>query len=149
MDIGIIGSGQIGSILARRSDTKFGSPTRAGQNRSPRWPPRPALPRRESSTQRARRGDRQLSAEGRRRTAARPLDGSTAVVVDTGNYYAAHDGRIDAIENDLATASGLRRCSARPVVKAFNNIVAASLDSRGSPGGAPGGVYLAVAGDDP
>ena len=53
--------------------------------------------------------------------------------MDTGNYYAAHDGRIDAIENGVATASGLRKCSARPVVKAFNNIVAATLDSRGAP----------------
>jgi predicted dinucleotide-binding enzyme len=37
----------------------------------------------------------------------------------------------------------------RPVVKAFNNILAASLDSRGTPEGTPGRVCLSVAGDEP
>lgn len=37
----------------------------------------------------------------------------------------------------------------RPVVEALNNILAASLDSRGTPEGTPGRVCLSVAGDEP
>jgi len=36
----------------------------------------------------------------------------------------------------------------RPVVKAFNNILAASLAKRGVPRGSPGRIALSVAGDD-
>ena len=37
----------------------------------------------------------------------------------------------------------------RPVVKAFNNIAANSLATRGVPAGTPGRICLSVAGDDP
>ena len=36
----------------------------------------------------------------------------------------------------------------RPVIKAFNNIVANSLATRGVPAGTPGRICLSVAGDD-
>jgi 8-hydroxy-5-deazaflavin:NADPH oxidoreductase len=75
--------------------------------------------------------------------------GSTAVVVDTGNYYPARDGRIDAIDEGLTDSGWVAQVLGRPVVKAFNNIVAASLDSRGRPEGTPGRVCLSVAGDEP
>jgi hypothetical protein len=75
--------------------------------------------------------------------------GTTAVVVDTGNYYPARDGRIDAIDEGLADSEWVGQILGRPVVKAFNNILATSLDSRGTPEGTPGRVCLSVAGDEP
>jgi hypothetical protein len=75
--------------------------------------------------------------------------GSTAVVVDTGNYYPACDGRIDAIDTGLTDSEWVAQVLGRPVVKAFNNILAASLDSRGTPEGAPGAVRAAADCDHP
>jgi predicted dinucleotide-binding enzyme len=77
------------------------------------------------------------------------LAGSSAVVVDTGNYYPSRDGRIAEIEDGLAESAWVARVLAVPVVKAFNNIVAPSLATRGVPAGTPGRVALSVAGDDP
>ena len=74
--------------------------------------------------------------------------GSTAVVVDTGNYYPSRDGRIDAIDAGLSDSEWVAQVLGRPVVKAFNNILAASLESRGMPDGTPGRVCLSVAGDE-
>ena len=36
------------------------------------------------------------------------LEGSIAIVVDTGNYYPARDGRIDAIDEASRTANRMR-----------------------------------------
>ena len=77
------------------------------------------------------------------------LAASSAVVVDTGNYYPSRDGRIAEIEDGLAESAWVARVLGVPVVKAFNNIVAPSLATRGVPAGTPGRVCLSVAGDDP
>ena len=69
--------------------------------------------------------------------------------MDTGNYYPARDGRIDAIEGGLTDSEWVAKTIGRPVVKAFNNILAASLDSRGATEVTPGRVCLSVAGDEP
>ena len=77
------------------------------------------------------------------------LAASSAVVVDTGNYYPSRDGRIADIEDGLAESVWVSRVLGVPVVKAFNNIVAPSLAMRGVAAGTPGRVALSVAGDDP
>ena len=64
--------------------------------------------------------------------------GSTAVVVDTGNYYPARDGRIEAIDAGLTGNEWVAHVLGRPVVKAFNNIVAESLSAREKPRGTRG-----------
>jgi predicted dinucleotide-binding enzyme len=70
-------------------------------------------------------------------------------VVDTGNYYPQQrDGRIDAIENGMIESRWVSEQLGRPVVKAFNNIYAAHLLSKGQPKGTPGRIALPVAGDD-
>jgi predicted dinucleotide-binding enzyme len=74
---------------------------------------------------------------------------SSAVVVDTGNYYPSRDGRIAGIEDGSTESEWVARVLGRPVVKAFNNIQASSLAARGVPAGSPGRVCLSVAGDDP
>jgi hypothetical protein len=77
------------------------------------------------------------------------LAASSAIVVDTGNYYPSRDGRLAEIEDGLAESAWVARVLGVPVVKAFNNIVAPSLATRGVPAGTPGRVCLSVAGDDP
>jgi predicted dinucleotide-binding enzyme len=71
------------------------------------------------------------------------------IVVDTGNYYPRQrDGRIDGIESGIPESQWVAQQLGRPVVKAFNNIYAASLMSRGKPKGTKGRIALPVAGDD-
>lgn len=70
-------------------------------------------------------------------------------VVDTSNYYPGlRDSQIaelDAGEVESVWVSGL---FGRPVIKAFNNILAHSLAELGQPEGADGRLAVAVAGDD-
>ena len=79
------------------------------------------------------------------------LDGAAAAapIVDTGNYYPARDGRIEAIESGVAESRWVSEQLGRPVVKAFNNIRAQHLLELGKPAGSPGRIALPVAGDDP
>lgn len=72
------------------------------------------------------------------------------VVIDTGNYYPGlRDGRISAIDDGLCDSEWVARELGRPVVKAFNNIYALSLEQKGKPKGASGRVALCAAGDPP
>jgi 8-hydroxy-5-deazaflavin:NADPH oxidoreductase len=154
MDIGIIGSGQIGSILARRL-AALGHQIRIANSRGPES--LAALAAETGATastveQAASARDVVIVTIPQKAVPELPrglFAGSTAVVVDTGNYYPARDGRIDAIESGLTDSEWVAQVLGRPVVKAFNNIVAASLDSRGTPEGASGRVCLSVAGDEP
>ncbi|RYG43814.1 NADP oxidoreductase, partial [bacterium] len=73
---------------------------------------------------------------------------TSAIVVDTGNYYPARDGSIPEIEGGLTDSEWVAEVIGHPVVKAFNNIFAASLATGGLPAGTPGRICLSVAGDD-
>ena len=73
----------------------------------------------------------------------------STVVVDTGNYYPQRDGRIDAIEAGTPESRWVSEQLGRPVVKAFNNIVARHLLENGRPAGDAHRIALPVAGDDP
>ncbi len=77
-----------------------------------------------------------------------PLAGK--VVIDTNNYYPARDGQIAELDDESTTTSELlqRHLPASRVVKAFNHIYAAELTSDGQPAGTPGRRALAVIGDD-
>jgi predicted dinucleotide-binding enzyme len=70
------------------------------------------------------------------------------IVVDTGNYYPeVRDVPINAIEGGLMETEWVSQRLAIPIIKAFNNITAWSLATRGLPQGTPGRVCLSVAGD--
>src|SRR5436190_17911617 len=75
------------------------------------------------------------------------LPGSV-IVIDTGNYHPElRDGRIDAIDRGMPDSLWVAQQIGRPVVKAFNHIVAKSLLTKGAPKGTPGRIALSVAGE--
>src|SRR5215212_7216989 len=153
MDIGIIGSGNIGGTLARHL-TALGHQVSIANSRGPAS--LAALAAETGATaatveQAAHAHDVVIIAVPEKAVPHLPRDilaATLAVVVDTGNYYPSRDGRIAEIEGGLAESEWVARVLGRPVVKAFNNIVADSLATRGLPAGAPGRICLSVAGDE-
>ena len=72
------------------------------------------------------------------------------VVIDIGNYHPElRDGRIDAIDRGMPDSQWVAQQIGRPVIKAFNNILATSLLEKGVPNGTKGRIALSVAGDSP
>lgn len=71
-------------------------------------------------------------------------------VVDTGNYYPGlRDPQIPEIDGGQVEGIWVAEQIGRPVIKAFNNILAYSLAELGKPKGAADRLAVAVAGDDP
>ena len=77
-----------------------------------------------------------------------PLRGK--VVVDTNNYYPQRDGQIAELDDESTTVSELLQAHLPEsrVVKAFNNINYAMLRDLARPAGDPERSVLAIAGDD-
>ena len=77
-----------------------------------------------------------------------PLAGK--VVIDTNNYYPARDGQIAELDDESTTTAEVlqRHLPTSKVVKAFNHLYAADLTTDGQPAGTPGRRALAVVGDD-
>ncbi|MGG7648441.1 hypothetical protein SAMN04490185_3251 [Pseudomonas frederiksbergensis] len=74
---------------------------------------------------------------------------SSVPVIDTSNYYPGlRDERIAALENGQTESVWVSEQLGRPVIKAFNNILAYSLENLGKPKGAENRLGVAVAGDD-
>jgi 8-hydroxy-5-deazaflavin:NADPH oxidoreductase len=70
------------------------------------------------------------------------------VVIDIGNYHPElRDGRIDAIDRGMLDSQWVAQQIGRPVIKAFNGILAESLLEKGVPRGTKGRIALSVAGD--
>ena len=153
MDIGIIGSGNIGSTLARHL-TGVGHRVSIANSRGPA-----SLAEIAAETgaiaatveQAARAQDVVIVSIPEAAVSQLPrglLATTSAVVVDTGNYYPSRDGRIAEIDGGLTDSEWVARVLGCPVVKAFNNIIADSLATRGVPAGSAGRICLSVAGDD-
>ena len=71
-------------------------------------------------------------------------------VIDTGNYYPGmRDPNIPEIDAGMAESVWVTKQLGRPVIKAFNNILAADPRRLRCPEGAPDRQAIAVAGDDP
>lgn len=77
-----------------------------------------------------------------------PLRGK--VVIDTNNYYHERDGHIPELDEESTTVSELlqQHLPESTVVKAFNNINFAHIPELARPAGAPDRTALPVAGDD-
>jgi 8-hydroxy-5-deazaflavin:NADPH oxidoreductase len=72
----------------------------------------------------------------------------SVVVIDIGNYFPElRDGRIDAIDRGMCDSQWVAQQIGRPVIKAFNNILAKSLLEKAVPRGTKGRIALSVAGD--
>ncbi len=156
MKIGIIGAGMIGGTLARRL-TALGHEVAIANSRGPETLRDLAAEtgaRAVTAAEAARSGDLVVVTIPEKAVphlpkglfAGVPQD---VVVVDTGNYYPARDGRIDAIENGQTESAWVAEQLGRPVVKAFNNIGSQSLLENGRPKGEVGRIALPVAADQP
>jgi predicted dinucleotide-binding enzyme len=75
---------------------------------------------------------------------------ASVVVIDPGNYHPElRDGRIAAIDQGMPDSRWVAQQIGRPVIKAFNNILATSLLEKGTPRGTKGRIALSVAGEPP
>lgn len=76
-----------------------------------------------------------------------PLAGK--IVLETNNYYPVRDGRIEAIDEERATTTGLlqEHLPTSRVVKTFNHINWKHLPVQGLPAGEPNRRALAIASD--
>lgn len=155
-DIGIIGSGSIGTAVATRL-TALGHRVRMANSRGPgslndKAATLGIIPATIEEAAQAR--DFVLIAIPEHAIAALPdgLFGASpadAVVLDAGNYYPSRDGAIDAIETGQLDSEWVASRIGRPVLKMFNTIHAARIVDGGKPAGTPGRICLPVAGDDP
>lgn len=73
---------------------------------------------------------------------------ATTIIADTSNYFPHRDGSIEAIDAGQIESLWVCEQLGRPVVKAWNTILAGSLALSGQPKGTAGRIALAVAGDD-
>ena len=156
MNIGIIGSGNIGAALTRRL-RDVGHEVAVANATGPLSLAKLAS---ETGAQAAsvndvaRQKDIVIIAIPMKEVGKLPassLDGAAAdlIVVDTSNYYPRQrDGRIDALELGQTESVWVEQQLGRPVVKAFNMVVAPHLLDRGKPEGTAGRIAMAVAGDD-
>ncbi len=70
------------------------------------------------------------------------------IVVDTCNYYPVRDGAIEELNKGKVESEWVSEQIGRPVIKAFNNLLAYTLEHNGKAAGAIDRIALAVAGDD-
>ena len=71
------------------------------------------------------------------------------IIVDTSNYYPFRDDEIEEIENGMVESVWVSNQLGRPVIKAFNNLLAYTLENEVTSEDSSGRIAMAVAGDDP
>jgi predicted dinucleotide-binding enzyme len=154
--IGFIGSGKIGSQLARQA-VKAGYDVVLSNSRGPETL-EPLV---------AELGSKARAATGAEAAAAGDVVVVTLpfhaidtlpvaelagkVVLDTNNYYFEREGHIAELDSGETTSSAILQAQlpASHVVKAFNHIFSAAITTDASAAGTPGRRALAVFGDDP
>lgn len=152
MKVGIIGSGNIGSALAKHL-TNLGHQVMIANSRGPETlrdvaAETGATP--VKAEEAAAAEDIVIVTVPEKAVPNLPisvLSKSKAVIIDTGNYYPSRDGENAALK-EMADSEWVANVIGHPVIKAFNNIIAPSLVSKAVPAGAPDRVALSVAGDD-
>jgi predicted dinucleotide-binding enzyme len=153
--IGLIGSGNIGSTVARLA-VDAGHDVVLSNSRGPetltdlvdRLGPHA---RAATAAEAAAAGDIvvvTVPLKAYREVPVEPLRGK--VVIDTNNYYPERDGHIAELDDESTTTSELLQAHLPEsrVVKAFNNIYVSHLGSLQRPAGHPERSVLAIAGDD-
>lgn len=72
-----------------------------------------------------------------------------AIIVDTGNYYPEmRDEEIDGLKDGEVESVWVSKQIKKPVIKAFNTLLAYSLTELGRPKGERGRLAMQIAGDD-
>jgi predicted dinucleotide-binding enzyme len=155
MRIGIIGTGNMGGILARHL-TKLGHHVSIANSRGPQSLTALAAEvgaKPLSVFDAANAEDIVILAIPTKAVSELPRGlfsnvSNSVVVVDIGNYFPElRDGHIDAIDRGMPDSRWVAHQIGRPVIKAFNNILAKSLLEKGVPRGTRGRIALSVAGD--
>jgi predicted dinucleotide-binding enzyme len=151
--VGLIGSGQIGSVIARLA-IEAGHQVMLSNSRGPETLADTAAelgPRASAATSgEAAAGDIvvvTVPVKAFPSLPAAPLAGKT--VIDTCNYGPERDGHIPELDSKSLTSGELllRYIPGAMLVKAFNNIFYKHLMSLARPGGAADRSYLPIAGD--
>jgi len=153
--IGILGSGHVGSNLARAAiahgydvvlSNSQGPETIVGLAGELGPKARAATPAEAAAAADFAIVAIPLPAIGR--VPVEPLAGK--VVIATINYFPQRDGHVPAIDDGITTAPGLLQAHlpASRVVRAFSMINAAEMSGDGHPAGDPKRRALALAGDD-
>ncbi|WP_404332042.1 NADPH-dependent F420 reductase [Mesobacillus maritimus] len=75
--------------------------------------------------------------------------GEEVIIVDTSNYYPFRDGKIEEIENGMVESVWVSTQLGRPIIKAFNNLLAYTLEHKGKSEDSGGRISMAVAGNNP
>jgi predicted dinucleotide-binding enzyme len=153
--LGLIGSGNIGSTLARLA-VAAGHDVVLSNSRGPETLADLVAelgPRARAATaaEAAAAGDIvvvTVPLKAYRDVPVEPLRGK--VVIDTNNYYPQRDGHIAELDDESTTSSELLQAHLpeASVVKAFNNIYFGHLGALARPAGSPERSVLAIAGDD-
>jgi 8-hydroxy-5-deazaflavin:NADPH oxidoreductase len=154
--LGIIGSGNIGSALARLA-VGAGTEVVVSNSRGPQTLTDLVT---ELGPLATAGTVEQAAAAGDLVVLSVPLTAATALppallrgrtVLDTGNYYPFRDGRIAELDAEEVTTGELvqRHLEGARLVKAFSNILAHHIPQLARPAGAPDRTALPVAGDDP
>ncbi|WP_341539085.1 NADPH-dependent F420 reductase [Agromyces fucosus] len=153
-DIGIIGAGNIGGALARKL-VELGHRVTIANSRGPETLAELVAelgPNASAGTaaEAAEAGEFVIVTvplKAYRDIPVAPLAGK--IVIDTNNYYWERDGRIAELDSGEATVSGLLQAHLpeSKVAKGFNNILAASILTDGTPAGTPGRRALSTASD--
>jgi len=153
--IGFIGSGNIGSTVARLA-IAAGHDVVLSNSRGPET--LVDVVQRLGDHARAATAD-EAAAEGDLIVVSVPLSAvedlpveplAGKVVMDTVNYYPQRDGHVAELDDESTTTSELvaRRLRGARVVKVFSNIAAPALDALARPAGAADRTALPVAGAD-
>ncbi|PQP88576.1 NADPH-dependent F420 reductase [Paenibacillus sp. AR247] len=74
--------------------------------------------------------------------------GEDVVILDTSNYYPYRDNKIHEIEKGMVESVWVSNQLGRPITKAFNNLLAYTLEHKGTPEGTRGRIAIAIAGDN-
>ncbi|HSU02023.1 MAG TPA: NAD(P)-binding domain-containing protein [Nocardioides sp.] len=153
--IGLIGSGNIGSTVARLA-VDAGYDVVLSNSRGPETLAdlvRALGPRARAATAAEAAGAADLAVvtvplKNYRQVPVEPLRGT--VVIDTNNYYPDRDGHIDELDDESTTTSELLQAHLPDslVVKGFNNIYVDHLAALPRPSGDPDRSALVIAGDD-
>jgi predicted dinucleotide-binding enzyme len=155
MKIGIIGAGNIGSVLAlhfrRLRHTVLIATSRGPETLSQIAQTTGAIP--VDISESARGVDLLVITIPMKSVPFLPKDllsdlPISSPIIDTGNYYPLRDGVIPEIEGGAIESEWTSLVLGCPVVKAFNNIVADSLLHKGLPKGSKERIALPVSGDD-